>query len=263
MFRSPRNDEPPSGVGCAVTVLDLARCDDEDEITVRRGKSDVGLLYPGHRSVDVEIRRGLIRVLKPQIRQPGDFLVGEVSLGLGNARVDMAYLNGKFDGFEIKSESDNLRRLSRQVPDYSAVLDTVTIVTTPRHLDHAGALAPNWWGIYCAELRGMNFDFTPIRRPEPNPGTDMEARLQMMNFSESSAILRRVGIRGRSIPNTLAAQRALILAVVGEAKFNTMWLEALKSRLAPRAAASDVPAAARQQKRNDGQIQLHASVEDC
>ena len=57
----------------------------------------------------------------------------------GEARIDMAVLNGAFAGYEIKSERDTLRRLPGQVTAYSKVLDYCTLVVATRHASHAAA----------------------------------------------------------------------------------------------------------------------------
>ena len=49
--------------------------------------------------------------------------------------------------FEIKSDADTLNRLERQVPHYSAVCDTVSIVTTKKYYKKVKDIVPGWWGI--------------------------------------------------------------------------------------------------------------------
>lgn len=69
----------------------------------------------------------------------------------GTVRVDTAVFNGAFSGYEIKSASDTLRRLPKQVEVYSAVLDYAYLVVASNHVAHARALLPAWWGIIEAE----------------------------------------------------------------------------------------------------------------
>src|SRR5690349_11086244 len=46
-------------------------------------------------------------------------LLEELGLSRGHVRVDIALVNGRLHGYEIKSDLDSLRRLSRQVELYS------------------------------------------------------------------------------------------------------------------------------------------------
>jgi hypothetical protein len=197
--------------------------------------SDIPVGADGHEFVDVELRRGLLRELRLLVRRPEDFLVSEVALGRGKARVDVAHLNGHFDGFEIKSCKDTLRRLAGQTVDYSAVLDSVVVVTTHRHAPAVCRLVPSWWGVALAELDGNNFRFRPLQAGSINPSPDKEARLAMMNFRETTAILRSIEVHGRDVPGSLVERRRLILRTVSDSAFNRSWLQLLKARLHLRA----------------------------
>jgi len=60
----------------------------------------------------------------------------------GDARIDLAVVNGKLHGYEIKSDADTLKRLPAQAEVYSAVFDLVTIVVGEHHLDTVRAIVP-------------------------------------------------------------------------------------------------------------------------
>jgi hypothetical protein len=78
-----------------------------------------------------------------------DLIVEE--LGVGSARVDLAWINEYLMGFEIKSDYDTLDRLARQMHAYHSVFDTLTIVTTSAYVSQVEALLPPWWGIWQAQ----------------------------------------------------------------------------------------------------------------
>src|SRR5580698_6348671 len=75
-------------------------------------------------------------------------IIDELSLCQGNARVDMAVVNGSFSGYEIKSDRDTLTRLPNQLAAYELCFDTMTIVVGKRHLAKCRATLPDWWGIW-------------------------------------------------------------------------------------------------------------------
>lgn len=76
------------------------------------------------------------------------FVVDELGLKNGQVRADIAVLNGKLIGYEIKTDSDTLLRLPHQVLAYNEVFERVYIVTGQKHLAQALELIPEWWGVY-------------------------------------------------------------------------------------------------------------------
>ncbi|MBA4300478.1 MAG: hypothetical protein C0433_10315 [Cyclobacterium sp.] len=90
-------------------------------------------------------------------------IVEELSLPVANARIDMAIINGAFHGFEIKSASDTLKRLSTQIEAYSKVFDYLSIVTEDKFSSKILDSVPEWIGIYlCKEVDGVR-SMTQIR----------------------------------------------------------------------------------------------------
>ena len=94
------------------------------------------------------IRDALMSLLRNGA-QSRDLLIEE--LGVGPARVDLAWVAEGLAGFEIKSDFDTLDRLARQMHAFHCVFDTLTIVTTTQYADQVEALLPSWWGIWLAQ----------------------------------------------------------------------------------------------------------------
>lgn len=63
-------------------------------------------------------------------------LVNELKFADGKRRADIVEVNGSMNVFEIKSDLDNLDRLEKQIEDYKHCFDTVTIVTTAKHIQN-------------------------------------------------------------------------------------------------------------------------------
>ena len=105
------------------------------------------------KTTDLEIRKALYGKTLYDIKKqfPSTKIIEELGLCQGNVRIDMVAINGAIHGFEIKSESDDLRRLPIQAELYNKVLDTVTIVAGNRHLIKLRQIIPSWWGIITAE----------------------------------------------------------------------------------------------------------------
>jgi hypothetical protein len=153
---------------------------------------------------DKDIRDFLhINIKNQYINEPGTIVVDELSLCQGNARIDIAVVNGSMHGYEIKSESDTLERLPNQINIYNQVMDTITIVTGPNHLNKVKELVPKWWGITVAKLNSNNnMESKIIRKTKQNPNVNAMALAQLLWRDEAIQILEEVnlikGYKGKS-----------------------------------------------------------------
>ena len=139
---------------------------------------------------DPEIRAELHRRLRLRHGDdPNARIVDEMSVLTGECRIDVALINGRIEGFEIKSESDSLARLPRQALAYGQVFDRLTMVCAERHLDLAFALLPEWWGIEVAEARGPDTRIVRKRAARANPAVEPQAIAQLLWRSEALSAL--------------------------------------------------------------------------
>jgi hypothetical protein len=121
----------------------------------------------------------------------------EWSIGVGATRVDVAAINGRIIGCEVKSARDNFGRLPSQVELYSAILDTAVLaVEGPAAAERAGHLLPSWWGIWLARptLRGAVLEV--VREPGSNPAPDPLSVAQLLWRDEAYALLDSRGLSG-------------------------------------------------------------------
>lgn len=124
---------------------------------------------------DIDIRRALFAgALKQHQYEPDTRIVEELGLNHGEARIDVAVVNGVIHGFEIKSQKDTLERLPTQLPVYSASLDYVTLVVHESHVKKACALIPKWWGVQVVKGTAENVTFQQRRSSKPNPARSEE-----------------------------------------------------------------------------------------
>lgn len=122
---------------------------------------------------DRDVREALHRWLTRQHEHEADTTRVVDELGIaGTVRVDTAVFNGAFSGYEIKSASDTLRRLPKQVEMYSAVLDYAYLVVASNHVAHARTLLPSWWGIIEAVPVGGSVDLRHRRKARWNSRVD-------------------------------------------------------------------------------------------
>lgn len=142
---------------------------------------------------DIDIRLQLhINLKQEHLNDFDTLIIDELGLCQGDARVDVAVVNGSIHGYEIKSDSDTLERLPGQIDVYNKVLDSVTIVTGKCHSEGILKLVPEWWGIEIAEKTNENeIEFSLLRREIPNPQIDPYSLVQLLWRDEALDLLRR------------------------------------------------------------------------
>jgi hypothetical protein len=125
---------------------------------------------------------------------PGTRIIDELGLRHGLARIDIAVVNGIIHGIELKSDSDNLKRLPHQIQVYNSVLDRVTLVVGPRHACEATKLVPVWWGIKIATIGYHGgIEFESFRKPDANPCLDPVSICRLLWRQEALNLLQEFG----------------------------------------------------------------------
>lgn len=134
------------------------------------------------------------QVLMPYHTAANALVIDELGLHHGSCRADIAIVNGKLIGYEIKGDTDSLRRLPDQVRAYSAVFDRAMVITTSRHQRKVMAEIPRWWGvIICRAGARRQISFETCREAQNNAKVEALAVAQLLWKSEAAAILRKLG----------------------------------------------------------------------
>lgn len=145
---------------------------------------------------DIDVRKKLHDFLSFKlINDEESVLIHELGLCQGEARVDIAIVNGSLMGYEIKSDSDNLERLPGQIEIYNKVMDSVTIVTGKFHTEKVINAVPSWWGIMEAEkLNKEDIELTNVREPRKNLKIDPYSLVQLLWKEEALELLTTLGL---------------------------------------------------------------------
>ncbi len=144
---------------------------------------------------DTEIRKVFLKVLTREYGKDEDTLIiEELGLCQGDARIDLAVINGIIHGFEIKSERDTLERLPMQEKYYNKTLDKVSIIAGQKHIKKIVGVVPNWWGIYEAANEFGELKINEICSPKDNPNIDPNAIVQLLWKNEALDILKSIGL---------------------------------------------------------------------
>ncbi len=115
--------------------------------------------------------------------------------------VDVAVINGRLCGFEIKSDFDSLSRLPRQVRAFSAIFDEVCVVTTKRHSAAARKIIPKWWKLAIQSARRGKVSFRTVQKGFNNPSVKPDALLHMLTRKELLSIIsgRNINVNARKL----------------------------------------------------------------
>lgn len=131
---------------------------------------------------DCEIRSAFHQKILSKAHLDDDTLViNELGIKNGSFRADIAVLNGRMEGYEIKGEHDTLVRLPDQVFAYNAIFERASLITCEKFLDSCIEIVPNWWGIYVAKpARTEGIRFKKIQTATLNKSRDAYSLVRLL-----------------------------------------------------------------------------------
>lgn len=142
---------------------------------------------------DADIRSILHLLEIPKLCEsdPESRVIDELGIMEGAFRMDVAVVNNKLHGYEIKSAADNLDRLPSQQSAYNKVFDKLTLVVDERHVEHAVKMVPPCWGLMVAGLRSGTPYIDEIWPARLNFDVDPYTVCQLLWRDEALALLRQ------------------------------------------------------------------------
>jgi hypothetical protein len=162
--------------------------------------------------LDKDIRRALrIRAARLHADDQDARIIEEFDLGPG-ARADMIILNGRIEGYEIKSDHDSLVRLRHQIGAYEAVCDRVWLVTTERFFESASVLLPAWWGILVATARNGEVSLVRRRAARAHQQQRLRSLVELLWREELVALCERYAVAAVRKRSTAPAIRDALAA---------------------------------------------------
>jgi hypothetical protein len=118
-------------------------------------------------------------------------VIAAFEMKVNSSRVDFIAINGDSKSFEIKSELDNLSKLSKQINDYTKVFEYNHIVIDIKHYDKSLKIIPNEYGIWSFE-KGKKI---VLRKPTKNENINSLLQLnlftkkELINYFNSSDVI--------------------------------------------------------------------------
>lgn len=125
-------------------------------------------------------------------------IIGAFEMKVNNSRVDFLTINGYTTSYEIKSELDNLTKLSKQMADYILAFEYNYLVIDERHLEKANNLLPEKFGLWSYK----NGKYKKLKKAELNDKIDPEMQLKLLTKKELAASFpEQQGIKKKILAN--------------------------------------------------------------
>lgn len=148
---------------------------------------------------DKQIRETLLEKLKKDNSKKSFRIVEELVICNGLARADVALINGKLHGYEIKSDLDTLERLPNQKKYYDLTFEKSTIIIGKKFENKIFDFIPEHWGVILAyENKFGNITFKMIRSAKSNKSTLSDGLLDLLWNDEIKVLLKSNNIKGYS-----------------------------------------------------------------
>jgi len=139
---------------------------------------------------EYEMREALLKLLNVQLSDQDAVVVEELGIEHGSSRIDVAVVNDKLIGYEIKSDYDNLLRLPGQIHAYNRVFNEINIVTGAEFIYEINELIGSWWGVRQANVsKSGAVTLEPIREAKANPGQSSLSLASLLWKNEAADIL--------------------------------------------------------------------------
>ncbi len=142
-------------------------------------------------------------------------LIAAFEIKVNNSRVDFLTINGHTTSFEIKSELDNLSKLSKQIADYMLAFEYNYLVIAERHIEKAKNLLPESFGLWSYK----NGKYKKLKKASLNDKIDPEVQLSLLTKQELGTNFPEVGGELNKILNSFDAT-----------KINQLFKKTLKNR---------------------------------
>lgn len=146
---------------------------------------------------------------------------------VGTSKADLVILNGTSTVYEIKSERDNLDRLTAQLASYFKVFSRVNVITSELHVDTLLAKVPPYVGIL---LLNNRLKISTVREAQDRLDDFCQLTLlDSLQRREAFEILRSFGYTIPDVPNTrLHAELGKIFAKLPAKELHGCMIRVLK-----------------------------------
>lgn len=155
-------------------------------------------MSPTKNLLDKHMRASIHAFLDSTVmKTPDSVRIDELCFRVGarEGRCDIVVANNMLRCYEIKSDGDTngLERLSKiQIKLYGQLMDTLSVIVTPKHLPSVKRRLPAFWGIYVYEDHAVR----ELRVPQFNIETNVRAVTGLLWKDSALRLLEDHGIIG-------------------------------------------------------------------
>ncbi len=174
-----------------------------------------------------EIKAALIDHLIENGTLDNAVLINEMVIANWSRRVDLAVANGKLHAYEIKSDSDTLKRLNGQLHAYLARFDKTTVVCAPRFTKNVINTTPNFVEVVEVEKNNSGISFRTMRRGALKIVRDKEMLISFLLKPELAALAELKSLASNLSSRKNLEEHAMSVSI---AKLRQHVLECLKRR---------------------------------
>lgn len=180
-----------------------------------------------------QIKKSFLRSkLNSQQKRTNTLVLNELGLKHGKCRADIAVVNGRLTGYEIKSDVDSIKRLSKQILIYSSIFNRAYLILTDVHLETASSLLPEWWGIIIAKKDNNGIiNFTELRKSMENPNVDDYSVAQLLWHCEVKKKLLKLGYSQKDCNNRRSILYEMLTSKIRQKKLVNYVKECLLNRV--------------------------------
>lgn len=145
-----------------------------------------------------------------------------------NSRVDLCRINGKSIAYEIKTEIDGLRRLDKQIDDYSKIFEYIYVIIDMKHMLKVKEILPPHCGIISYRLNNGKCIFSYRKKATKSPNLSPEAQVRNMSSQDLQLILKKQ--EARSIPSKKGDRTELLLSRSNKNQINRFFKYVIKRK---------------------------------
>ncbi len=178
---------------------------------------------------DSDIRNLLVKRLYDTTTAPS-LIIHELDVCAGASRIDVAVINDRIHGYEIKSEQDTLARLPSQIEFYGKIFDTVTIVTAEKHIAKVINIIPDWWGIYFVVNENGILELKRQRNNKINESIDILQTTRLLWKDELIQLLALHGYQKGVKSKTRLALGKIAVSKIDNQEIKDFVMQALRNR---------------------------------
>jgi len=150
---------------------------------------------------ELTIRKSFhIKKLQKYHADENTLVIDELGLNHGKNRADIAVVNGLMIGYEIKSDTDSLYRLEKQIKSYNEIFDEINIIVGLRHFKNICKNLPEWWGIITVEKISKNsVKFNLVRKPRRNKNILPTSIARLLWRDEVIRLLKQKNVSSKTL----------------------------------------------------------------